>query len=94
MRNVPFKGPRIRLDSQSYRELHQQVLQRDAWRCQGCGSMQQLQVHHLEFRSHSGSDVEQNLITLCVGCHDRVHHNLDLKSLASNFKERRKKQEL
>jgi len=36
------------------------------WRCQFCGSMQNLQVHHLKFRSQSGDDVEQNLITLCA----------------------------
>jgi 5-methylcytosine-specific restriction endonuclease McrA len=30
-------------------------------------------VHHLKFRSHSGGDVEQNLITLCTECHEQVH---------------------
>ena len=70
---IPSKNPRLRLDSQRYRELHRQVLERDRWRCQVCGSMQQLQVHHLKFRSHSGGDVEQNLITLCTECHEQVH---------------------
>jgi len=37
--------------------------------------MQQLQVHHKEFRSHSGNDSEENLITLCVRCHGLVHDN-------------------
>ena len=32
-----------------------------------------LQVHHLKFRSQSGSDEEQNLITLCAECHEQVH---------------------
>ncbi len=73
MKKVAAKTPRLRLDSTSYRELHRQVLERDSWRCQVCGSMQQLQVHHLKFRSHSGSDVEQNLITLCAQCHERMH---------------------
>jgi cytochrome c553 len=31
--------------------------------------MQHLQVHHLKFRSQSGGDEEQNLITLCAECH-------------------------
>jgi 5-methylcytosine-specific restriction endonuclease McrA len=30
-------------------------------------------VHHREFRSHSGADAEENLITLCTECHARVH---------------------
>jgi 5-methylcytosine-specific restriction endonuclease McrA len=73
MKIVRCKTPRLRLDATSCRKLHRQVLDRDGWRCQACGSMQRLQVHHLKFRSHSGSDVEQNLITLCAECHERVH---------------------
>jgi 5-methylcytosine-specific restriction endonuclease McrA len=30
-------------------------------------------VHHREFRSHSGANSEENLITLCAACHARVH---------------------
>ena len=73
MKKIAAKDPRLRLDSRSYRELHRQVLERDGWRCQNCGSMQNLQVHHLTFRSQSGSDVEQNLITLCAKCHVAMH---------------------
>jgi 5-methylcytosine-specific restriction endonuclease McrA len=73
MKKVRGKTARLRLDANSYHELHRQVLTRDGWRCQLCGSMQHLQVHHLEFRSRSGSDVEQNLITLCAACHGQVH---------------------
>ena len=73
MKKIRCKSPRLRLDSTSYRELHRQVLERDGWRCQVCGSMQHLQVHHLKFRSQSGGDVEQNLITLCAECHEHVH---------------------
>ncbi len=73
MKKIRCKSARLRLDANSYRELHRQVLERDGWRCQTCGSMQHLQVHHLKFRSHSGSDVEQNLITLCPACHARMH---------------------
>jgi 5-methylcytosine-specific restriction endonuclease McrA len=35
--------------------------------------MQNLQVHHLKFRSQSGDDEEQNLITLCAECHEQMH---------------------
>jgi len=75
MKTIRPKSPRLRLDSKSYSELHRQVLDRDGWRCQICGSMQQLQVHHLKFRSQSGGDEEQNLITLCAECHLRMHSN-------------------
>jgi 5-methylcytosine-specific restriction endonuclease McrA len=73
MKKVPAKSPRPRLDADAYRELHRRILERDGWRCQVCGSMQNLQVHHLKLRSRSGSDEEQNLITLCVQCHERMH---------------------
>ena len=61
------------LDPLSYESLRQQVLRRDGWRCQSCGSKTNLEVHHREFRSHSGIDSEENLITLCAACHARVH---------------------
>ena len=32
-----------------------------------------LEVHHKEFRSQGGDDSEQNLITLCAGCHSLAH---------------------
>jgi 5-methylcytosine-specific restriction endonuclease McrA len=73
MKNVRLKSPRLGLDANSYRELHRQVLERDGWQCQNCGSTQQLQVHHLDLRSQSGADEEQNLITLCAECHTRMH---------------------
>ena len=67
-------GPRrLRLDPESYEALRRRVLRRDGWRCQSCGTMANLEVHHKEFRSHSGDDSEQNLITLCSACHSTVH---------------------
>ncbi len=73
MNRIVPKQPRIRLEAEPYEELRQQVLRRDAWRCQSCGIMSNLEVHHKEFRSQSGNDSEQNLITLCSACHGSVH---------------------
>ena len=67
------KAARLPLDPVSYESLRQLILRRDGWRCQSCGTMTNLEVHHREFRSHSGSDSEENLITLCSGCHARAH---------------------
>jgi 5-methylcytosine-specific restriction endonuclease McrA len=68
------KRPPLRLDPQLYERLRNQVLRRDGWRCQVCGATSNLEVHHKEFRSHSGHDSEENLITLCATCHTSVHH--------------------
>jgi 5-methylcytosine-specific restriction endonuclease McrA len=67
------QAARLRLDPLSYESLRQRMLRRDGWRCQSCGTMSNLEVHHRELRSHSGSDTEENLITLCAACHARVH---------------------
>ena len=67
------KAAPSRLDPLSYESLRQQILSRDGWRCQSCGAMTNLEVHHKEFRSHSGEDSEENLITLCAGCHSSLH---------------------
>jgi 5-methylcytosine-specific restriction endonuclease McrA len=67
------KQHRVRLDPEAYDHLRKQVLRRDAWRCQICGSGQNLQVHHKHLRSRQGSDDDSNLITLCSRCHSLVH---------------------
>jgi 5-methylcytosine-specific restriction endonuclease McrA len=67
------KNPRLRLSPELYEDVRQQVLRRDGWRCQSCGTMSNLEVHHKQLRSHSGSDIEDNLITLCDYCHKSVH---------------------
>jgi hypothetical protein len=59
--------------TREYHELCQRVLRRDGWRCQFCGSMHNLEIHHQQFRSHSGDDTEENLITLCGNCHSFAH---------------------
>jgi ATP-dependent DNA helicase RecQ len=74
MTQVRPKRARLRLDPELYEQFRNQVLRRDCWRCQSCGTMSNLEVHHQDFRSHSGSDSEQNLITLCTACHAAVHH--------------------
>lgn len=52
------------------------VLSRDDYTCQKCKSKKlglKLHVHHIEFRSNGGSDVQTNLITLCEPCHSKLH---------------------
>jgi 5-methylcytosine-specific restriction endonuclease McrA len=74
MSSIGPKPAILRLDPASYEVLRQQVLRRDGWRCQACGTMSNLEVHHQEFRSRSGHDAVENLITLCNACHSSIHH--------------------
>lgn len=68
------KQPRMKLNTDKYSALRTQVLNRDGWRCQSCGSPRNLQAHHLTRRSQLGHDALENLITLCAECHRRVHN--------------------
>ena len=67
------RKPRWRLDTHDYHALRKEVLERDGWRCQLCGALQILQVHHKQFRSRLGDDTAENLITLCADCHRAGH---------------------
>jgi 5-methylcytosine-specific restriction endonuclease McrA len=72
---IPIQPKRfvVRLDPDSYSQLCLEVLRRDRWQCQCCGSLENLQIHHRQFRSRSGADSEDNLITLCAKCHRSLH---------------------
>jgi 5-methylcytosine-specific restriction endonuclease McrA len=59
--------------------LLRHVLHRDVWRCHSCGTMSNLEIHDKRFRSHSGDDSEENLITLCTSCYGESHNNVKAK---------------
>jgi len=73
MSKVKQRRPRKRLTPEDYSNLRKGVLQRDGWRCQNCGTSENLHVHHIERRSNLGNDGEENLITVCAGCHSAIH---------------------
>ena len=55
------------------------ALERDQYTCQHCGSKNDLQVHHIDGNGvttpkESRNNALENLLTLCRGCHTRVHH--------------------
>ncbi|MGA7471585.1 MAG: hypothetical protein WA350_09690, partial [Candidatus Sulfotelmatobacter sp.] len=71
--SIDPNAARVRLDPASYEASRLQVLQRDGWPCQSCGTMANLEVHHKQFRSHSGDNSEQTLITPCTACQASAH---------------------
>ena len=74
MERLRQKRPRLVLGPDVYHNLKNQVLNRDGWKCQDCGSSINLQVHHLVRRSQLGWDELENLMTLCAECHRRLHN--------------------
>jgi 5-methylcytosine-specific restriction endonuclease McrA len=68
------KNPRIRLSPTKYRQLCQQVFERDNGVCVVCGCGSGLVVHHKVFRSQQGGDELDNLELLCQVCHGQCHN--------------------
>jgi hypothetical protein len=50
--------------------LRERVLERDRFRCRGCGRPSALVVHHRDRRNRANL-----LVTLCIRCHIRIHHS-------------------
>lgn len=69
------KLKRERLEGETYRDFIHSVFARDGWRCRYCGIRKNLTPHHLVKRSQMGGDTLGNVITLCVGCHNKVERN-------------------
>ena len=51
---------------------------KDGFKCQVCGTSDELQVHHIKAKSKGGTDRLSNLMTLCK-THHWEHHNNGLK---------------
>lgn len=79
--NNDIGGNRKKRLNYSYRKFREQVLQRDGYRCQWCGSTENLHVHHiLSFAENPNLRLEpSNAITLCKKCH-MGYHGLEKKN--------------
>jgi len=54
---------------------YSRVFRRDKYKCQLCGGLNCLSIHHITPRREGGSNHPRNLLTLCVPCHDYVELN-------------------
>ena len=64
----------FRLKGKAYKNLQLKVLDRDGFTCKICGIYTEAPPHHILPRGRGGSDVKENLITLCVDCHYKKHN--------------------
>lgn len=61
-------------DSFEYKEFRKEILRRDRYTCQVCGSKRKLQMHHL-FPFSEYDDLRmapENCLTVCFDCHDTM----------------------
>ena len=70
----------------SEKERKRRARKRDGRRCRGCGSDENLTVHHILPRSKSGRTGSRNLITLCLHCH-QYWHRTERQHYAISFEE-------
>ena len=56
-------------------KLKREILERDGYRCQICGEINDLHIHHINYDKHDCG--EKNLIVLCHSCHSKTNHNRD-----------------
>jgi hypothetical protein len=50
------------------------TLMRDGYQCTQCGKKNtRMDAHHIIWKENGGKDTIENLITLCKGCHQKVH---------------------
>ena len=72
-----FKTKKTRLTGKARRELAEKVWERDNYSCQNpnCDGESFIDrfPHHTQFLSQGGSDILENLVTLCQICHSEVH---------------------
>lgn len=55
------------------KEMRKQIFERDNYTCQLCYSWHTIYCHHIE---PQGSASEDNLVTLCLKCHEVIHRLL------------------
>jgi hypothetical protein len=48
------------------------IIERDNGRCKSCGTDKYLTVHHIIPRNEGGDEDFDNLITLCLDCHNEI----------------------
>ena len=61
-------------DGAGFYNVKAAVLSRDNYTCQICGKKhEQLEVHHIVFKSQGGSNSMSNLVSLCCDCHEKIH---------------------
>lgn len=67
------KGYAEYINSQMWRDLRQQALERDHYACRMCSNdntTSRLEVHHRKYPDAWENDCLDNLTTVCIQCHD------------------------
>ena len=67
------KRTRSKAKLKLWQDVRKAVMLRDGRRCRVCGSRDQVEVHHIRFRSTGGPHSTANCAVLCQSDHYAVH---------------------
>jgi hypothetical protein len=65
--------------SPEWRALRRRIMERDRYRCRECSQQEAEQVHHLTY-DRAGHELDDDLISVCIPCHARLHPNRSFTS--------------
>jgi len=68
------------LGSPEWKTKRQMVLKRDSYLCQSCKQKEAVDVHHLSY-DNLYNEILEELISVCVECHNKIHDDKDKKRL-------------
>ena len=66
-------------------KVRQIVYDRDEWRCIICGKQGIPNAHYIS-RAQGGLGIEQNIVTLCIGCHHDFDNGNKREQIGSKVK--------
>lgn len=66
-------------------EYDQYIFSRDNHACVLCKRINNLEVHHIVFRSQGGTHSYKNLVTLCRSCHANKAHGYENRKYADQL---------
>lgn len=71
-----LEGKEYQIPNYEGRNFRAKILWRDKYQCQHCKSIENLHVHHIQYKSQGGTNAVSNGITLCERCHKELHDGL------------------
>lgn len=67
-------------------KVKRNVWERDEFRCIACGNRQAAPNAHYIPRSKGGLGIEENIVTLCLSCHEKMDNSTERKKMLSYVK--------